>query len=82
MLKYLLIGFVLYVLYKLTVKVIIPVYRTSKQVKQKFRQMQEQMQAQQREEHISSTVNSQPTNMKAASKKTANGDYIDFEEVK
>jgi predicted Holliday junction resolvase-like endonuclease len=82
MLKYLLIGFVLYVFYKLVINVIIPVYRTSKQVKQKFQQMHEQMQAQQREEHLSSTVNSQPSSAKTASKKTASGDYIDFEEVK
>jgi predicted Holliday junction resolvase-like endonuclease len=82
MLKYLLIGFVLYVFYRLAVNVIIPIYRTSRQVKQKFQQMHEQMQAQQREEHLSSTVNSQPTNPRAASKKTASGDYIDFEEVK
>jgi heme exporter protein D len=82
MLKYLLIGFVLYVFYKLAVNVIIPVYRTSKQVRQKFQQMQEQMQAQQREAHVSSSANSQPAIPHAAPKKASSGDYIDFEEVK
>jgi hypothetical protein len=82
MLKYLLIGFVLYVFYKLTVNVIIPVYRTSKQVRQKFQQMQEQMRSQQRDEHLSSTVNNQGTNSHSTPKKASSGDYIDFEEVK
>jgi hypothetical protein len=79
-LRYLLIGLGLYILYKLVVNVVIPVYQTSRQLKEKFRQMQDQMNARQ-EASGHSPLHSQPVNRSEPSKKTS-GDYIDFEEVK
>lgn len=70
--------FVLYLLYKLVFDFIIPVYQTTKTVKQKMGEMQQKMneQANQR----------QANQFKSAAKETTpkadKQDYIEFEEVK
>jgi sortase (surface protein transpeptidase) len=68
--------FLLYLLYKLIFDFIIPIYHTTKQVKQKMGEMQQQMNRQQQQ--------NQP--FTATPKETApnskNEDYIEFEEVK
>lgn len=69
-LSFLFYAFLVYVLIKLVVNFIIPVYKTTKQVKKSFRNMQERMQEQQQQQP-SSSQKQQPL-----------GDYIDFEEVK
>ena len=80
MLKLLLYALLAWFLYNLVFKFIIPVYKTTRQMKQKFREMQTNMQ-----EHM----NQQPdftTSSNAAEKTTTNKkskeDYIDFEEIK
>ena len=81
MLRALIEIFFLYLLYKLIFDFIIPVYQTTKQVKQKVNKMQQDM-----NEHIQ-RQNSQfdpEANKKEDvknSRKTSE-DYIDFEEVK
>lgn len=78
MLRFLFLIFVFYVLYKLIFDFIIPVSRTTKQVKQKFRDMQ-QMQ----EEVLRRQQQQQPQQQPVAQKPAAaKDDYIDFEEVK
>lgn len=67
---------VLYLLYKLIFDFIIPVYRTTKQVKQKVGEMQSQM-----NEHMKQQ-NNQNTTAKEHQPKPAKEDYIEFEEVK
>jgi hypothetical protein len=70
--------FVLYLLYKLIFDFIVPIYQTTKQVKQKVndihRNMNEQANQQQRNQYTSAT---NPTSAKPKS-----DDYIEFEEVK
>lgn len=70
--------FVLYLVYKLIVDFIIPIYQTTKQVKQKVGEMQNQM-----NEHLKKQ---QPGNHASAPKerdqKPAREDYIEFEELK
>jgi hypothetical protein len=71
--------FAAYILYRLVFHFIIPIWRTTRQVKRSFREMQERMnsQMQGREQpHPSSQVNT------ASTKASKQGDYIDFEEVK
>lgn len=70
--------FLLYLLYKFIFDFIIPVYESSKKIKQQFGDMQDKMQQnmnqfQQRQQP------SQPSPEKPAQKE---GDYIDFEEIK
>ena len=71
--------FILYLLYKLVFELIIPVAKTTKQVKKQFvdmnAQMQEKMNQQQKTDNYATTKN--PGKQPAKS-----DDYIDFEEVK
>jgi len=75
MLKILFELFLLYLAYKVIFDFIIPLYETTKQVKQKVGEMQQQMNRQQQNQ--STTVNSTATKPKAKS-----DDYIEFEEIK
>lgn len=64
--------FVVYLLYKLIFDFIIPVYQTTKQMKQKIGEMQQDMNQQKQYK------NQDNTTVNASSK----GDYIEFEEIK
>ena len=72
--------FLLYLAYKLIFDFIIPVYKTTKQMKQKMADLHEKMQNQQRQNSSASTSASS-TSAKPQTKSVA-GDYIDYEEVK
>ena len=65
--------FVLYLVYKLIFDFIIPVYQTTKQVKQKVGEMQQRMNEQEKQFNGSTTEKAP---------KTAKEDYIEYEEVK
>ncbi len=79
MLRYLFYAFLIYLAYRLVFHLIIPIYKTTKQVKKQFREMHSRM-----EDHI----HQQQANQQTASptpenkKEQIGGDYIDFEEVK
>lgn len=75
--KILFYGFLIYLLYRLIFHFVLPVYRTTKQVKQSFRRMQETMQ--QQANPYSATQQSYSNHQP---QKNGDGDYIDFEEVK
>lgn len=78
-LSFLFYAFLVYVLYKLVVNFIIPVYKTTKQVKKSFRDMQDRMQ-EQHQQQSAAYQQQQPST--ATKKQQPLGDYIDFEEVK
>lgn len=68
------------ILYKLIFNFIIPVYRTSRDIKRRFREMHQQM-----NDNVSGFNNQQGNvgqQRQEAPKKPADKDYIDFEEVK
>ena len=75
MLTYLFYFLLAYLLYQLVFKFIIPIYRTTKQVKRGFRDMQERM-------NVHANGSQQSTETSKSSKTKKAGDYIDFEEVK
>ena len=78
MLRYLLYAFLIYLAYRLIFHFIIPIYKTTKQVRKQFREMNSQM-----EDHINQQQpNQQPMPPRQEDKKAQAGDYIDFEEVK
>ena len=62
-------------LYNLVFRFIIPIYKTTKQVKQKFREMQEQMNPRQ-------DFTAESPKNESSAKRVRKEDYIDFEEVK
>ncbi|HAO46963.1 MAG TPA: hypothetical protein DCQ97_08565 [Chitinophagaceae bacterium] len=68
----------MYLVYKLIFDFIIPVYQTTKQVKQKVGEMQSQM-----NEHMKKQqANSYSSAPKEEKSRPAREDYIEFEEVK
>ena len=78
MLRYLLYAFLIYLAYRLVFHFIIPVYKTTRQVKKQFREMHNRMQ-----DHMSQQPpHQQPATPVTENKKQQAGDYIDFEELK
>ena len=76
-----LIGYALLIwfLYNLVFRFIIPIYRASRKMKQQFREMHDRMQ----DQHATNqaTAGRENAHSEPATKKPS-GDYIDFEEVK
>ena len=79
MLKMLLYGLLIWFVYNLVFRFIIPVYKTTRQMKQKFREMHTNMQDQMNQQQDFSAQ--KPSPEKSSSTKPKE-DYIDFEEVK
>jgi hypothetical protein len=71
----LLYAILAYLLYQFIFKLVIPVYRASRQIKKGFRDMQDRMQGQQPGGH-------RPQSPPKEKEKPGVGEYIDFEEVK
>lgn len=71
---YILIG---YLLYRFLTNFLFPVYKTGKQIKKQFDEMQQQMQDNVRQ---NSTGNATPPKQKS-SESSSLGEYIDFEEI-
>jgi hypothetical protein len=76
--KYLLLGFVLYLLYKLVFDLILPVSKATAQVRSKMQEMQQEQLRQQQAAHATAAAQSQKTS--PVSRKDE--DYIDFEEIR
>ena len=82
-LRYILFAFLIYLLYRLIFHFIIPIYKTTKQVKKQFRDMHGRMEEQMNQSSFSNTeYDKQATDSIKPKSKTGGGDYIDFEEVK
>ncbi len=77
MLTYLFYFFLAYLLYNIIFKLVLPVYRTTKQVKRSFRDMQSRMQQPAQEQ-----TPFKPVSQNRATAKKTSDEYIDFEEVK
>ena len=73
--------FLLYLAYKLIFEFIIPVYKTTKQMKQKMADLHQKMEDQKRQNAAASASATTPNPSKPQPKSVA-GDYIDYEEVK
>jgi len=79
MLRFILYAVLAWFLYNLVFKLIIPVYKTTRQMKQKFREMHDNMQDQMQQQPDFST---QPDAAEKSTSKKSKEDYIDFEEIK
>lgn len=75
-LSFLFFAFIAYLLFRLVVNFVIPVYKTTKKVKQAFHEMNSRMHAQTDAQQTQTEKNS------GNHQKSTLGDYIDFEEVK
>jgi len=79
MLRFLLFAVLAWFLYNLVFKLIIPVYKTTRQMKEKFREMHANMQDPMQQQPDFTT---QPNGAEKSSSKKSKEDYIDFEEIK
>ncbi len=68
-----------WILYKVVFQFVIPVYRSTKVMRQKFRDIHQQMQDQMNQSNP--TQNSDPSKQREKPE-PSNGDYIEFEEIK
>jgi hypothetical protein len=78
MLRYLLYAFLIYLAYRLVFHFIIPIYKTTRQVKKQFREMHSRMQDNMSQQQ----PYQQPATQATENKKQQSGDYIEFEELK
>jgi heme exporter protein D len=76
--RYLLYAFLIYLAYRLVFNFIIPIYKTTRQVKKQFREMHSRMEDQMNQQQ----ANQQTSTPHTENKKEQVGDYIDFEELK
>ena len=76
--RYLLYAFLIYLAYRLVFHFIIPIYKTTRQVKKQFREMHSRMEDQMNQQQ----ANEQTSTLHTENKKEQVGDYIDFEELK
>ena len=76
MIKYIFYILLGYVLYRFITGFVIPVFKTGKDIKKQFNQMQQQMNDQMKQQASSTPPPPQ------SAKKSSVGEYIDFEEVK
>ena len=81
MLRFLIFLFLAYLLYRFIAGFLIPVYRTTRQVKKGFREMQEKMNEELRRREQERAGYQQATSQKQESRHVES-DYIDFEEIK
>lgn len=77
--KFIVYIFLGYLLFRFITGFLIPVFRTGKQIKRQFNDMQQRMEEQMRQQQAA-TSNTQQTEKPAP--KSSTGEYIDFEEVK
>jgi hypothetical protein len=85
-LRYLLYAFLIYLAYRLVFHFIIPVFKTTRQVKKQFREMHSRMEEQMNQQQQSAFTDNSNMNQSRDSKNPAQkekpGDYIEFEELK
>lgn len=85
-LSFLFYAFIFYVGYKLVFDFIIPIFRTTRQVRRGFKQMHQQMNEQMRQQSGSYQTQTSPGHQQNQAGQSPNtdqvGEYIDFEEVK
>lgn len=77
MMKIILYVLLIWVVFQFVTKLVIPVYRTTRQIKKGFREMQEKMNAQQ-----GNDFNQPQREPDKKTTSTKEGDYIEFEEIK
>ena len=78
--RLLLFAILIWFLYNLVFRFIIPIYRTTRQVKKKFSEMREQMDEKTNQQQ--GFGNNRAQNAPKSQPPKATGDYIDFEEIK
>ena len=79
MIRVILLTLLIWFLYNFIFKFVVPVYRTTRDMKDKFREMQSHMQDPTGQQQDYSNT---PSSASKTSAKATREDYIDFEEIK
>jgi hypothetical protein len=77
-LRFLLYGLISYLLFKLVFNFIIPLFKTTKQIRQQFKDVQSRMQEQMNAQHTQQA----PFQEGPRPQKVDKEDYLEFEEIK
>jgi hypothetical protein len=80
--KYVLFALLAFVLYQFIFKLVIPVYRATRRIKKGFREMQEKMNEQYRQQQQQQGYSQEDAIPKPGTSRVSKDDYIDFEEIK
>jgi hypothetical protein len=80
MMRYILLGFAIYFAYRFVVGFLIPVVRTTRQVREQFNHVREQQDFFRQAAKPEDTPRQQTRSSNTA--KANDGDYLDFEEIK
>jgi hypothetical protein len=80
MFRFILLAIGIWVLYKLIFEFIIPVYRSTKVMRSKFKEMHQHMQDQMNQANRNNYTD--PSESKTNRTQPPQGDYIEFEEIK
>lgn len=78
-LRFILYGFLVYLAYRLVFHFIIPLARTTREVRKQFDEVRNRMQEQQMQDNFNPHAGTRP---QPTAQQTEKGDYIDFEEIK
>ena len=81
MLRYLLLALTIYFAYRFVVNFLIPVVKTTRQVKKQFDSVREQQAYQQQAQHPFQHQKAKPSPVQKTTKAT-DEDYLEFEEIK
>jgi hypothetical protein len=76
------IFFAFYLLYKLVFGFIVPVYKTTKQVRREMGNMQEAIRQQYQQQQAAQQQTERVQYQQTTNNKVDKGDYLDFEEIK
>lgn len=76
------LAIVFYLLYRFVFNFIVPVARTTRHVRQQFRNMQDQQESMRGQQGQQQATRQQAQGRPQPSQKPPAGDYIDFEEIK
>jgi type II secretory pathway component PulM len=84
MFKYILLGFTIYFAYRFIVNFLIPVVKTTRQVKKQFDSVREQQAYQQQQTNNQQQAYQQQAQASPSKKttKASDEDYLEFEEIK
>jgi hypothetical protein len=82
-LRFLFFAFIVFLLYRLIFHLIIPVYRSTSQIKKQFKDIQDKMQEQMKSSGYTGTGGeNHPPHAPKKDAEVKKGDYLDYEEVK
>jgi len=80
--KFIILVFLLFILLRIVVRYVLPVFRITSMASEQMRRMQQQMKEAERRNNEQTNLNNQAQSQPHHARTTRGGDYIDYEEVR